>query len=602
MSENLGKEKNYNYVETIDEEITAERKEEKLLRIIGNVDEEYIKEATPRIRGKVFIFRMASMVACLLAVVLGGVWVSNVVRDNVTEDGAVKVVEPSKFETIDELLEHLEISKEDKGSGGDRLYTPGIIKQNNENDPEAVETYQGYIYRVCNEKLQIISEKDIQGEGYTLEGNVNDVAIVKDKLIVLDGYIIEDGSEKLKKNATYKVYDLTTPYEPKLINTYVFNVSGAYMYIDKDDEVIFEMRDGACECGFGNGYYAPEIIIDDEKITWSDKEISILGNPSVIQYAAFMRVNIDTAEIEEKQVFYGIIERTYMKNEYLVIHTKTTDGVEEMYLYEKSDLSTALVGFDIAGTAKKNGDCKDFSIKEIKIEDNILYGVGTSEGENDNDATQISAMIWDIKSNQLIWKNESIGKNIRIHSVIWNEKKAICNMDNANASRVAKVYVEFCDDEIKITKGEMVANDGQTYYGYYTLNETLYARWNSKEDDVIAIFKCLESGGIENVYQTRIEDVVKVEITDIIVLDNNIVGIVTNKDEVTTNDEYNNVVELRLYKLVTDGGVSLEFLNNCEIRKGDRTYREKYEIYEKEGTQYLIFDRSEELIPVSMKN
>lgn len=602
--ENFDKEKNYSYVEAVDEEIITPRTdEERLLAAMGGVDDKYIEEAKPKISRRIKVFKIASCVACIIAVVLAGIGVSGIIKNSPTEDAKVEEVKTARFETLDELLEHLGISKEDKGRGGDKIYYPGIIRQNSGNDSKTAETYGGYIYRVCNEKLQIISEKNIQGdEVYTLEGNVNDVAIVKDKLIVLDGYVVENGRETLNKNTIYKVYDLKIPYEPKLINTYVFNAHGTYIHI-RNDEIVFEMRDGACGCGYGNGYYAPEVTIDDELITWSDKEICVLGNPSVIQYAAFGRIDIETGKIVEKQAYYGMIENIYLGEECLAIETKSMDGIQEMYAYKIDHLSTNLGGFDIVSTAKQTGECEDFEIKSISMENNILYAVGISKELDNKENTQISALLWDVQSKRIIWENISIGKDGRIDSVTWSEKKAICNMNNVtDDSKEAKVYVEFYDDEIKMTKGVMVTNDEESYYGYYTLSETIYARRNSEENNVIAIFECLDSGDVENVYQTRIEDDVKIEIIDVVPLKNNIIGIITSKKDLAPNenDEYNTVVELRQYRLVTEGGVSLEFLSSSEIRKGYRAYRENYRIYEKEGKQYLIFDRSEEIIPVDL--
>ena len=333
--ETLDQEKNYRYVEAVEEDKnSAKSNEEILLDALGGVDDKYVEEAKPRLSGKIKVFRIASIAACFMAVVLGGIWVGSLVRKNMTEDAGVKEAESTEFETLDKLLEYLGISKDKKGTGGDKIYYPGIINRNYENSTGMVEAYGGFIYKVCDGELQIRNQKDTQGgDIYTLEGNVNEVAIVKDKLFVLDGYVVEDENKKLKKDTTYRIYDLEVPNEPKLINTYVFNTTGTYMYII-DSEVIFGMSDGACECGHGNGYYAPEVTIDDELVTWSDEEISILGVPSVIQYVAFLEIDLENGGIIEKQVYYGIIEKVSIESGCATIITKTRDGKEDTYVHK----------------------------------------------------------------------------------------------------------------------------------------------------------------------------------------------------------------------------------------------------------------------------
>lgn len=439
----FSEEKKYSYIEAIEENKNGMSGEEKLMRAIGDVEEKYIKESEPKISSKIKVFKIASYVACFVVLVLSGILINNLVGKNKVEDGGV--VEVSEYKTLDELLEHLGISKDDVADGNHSDFHLEIEKHFGDKFEKDLVTYGSYVYKIVGDKVLVTKINNMSGEIINeIEGNANHLTIAKDMLIVRDEYTYINERYEDNPSPTYRIYDLSTPDKPKLSNTYTFG-SGSSDYAIVGEELWLLSWDGACGCGYENGFYEPKIMMDDETIIWSDEEVTILGEPSVIQYVAITKINIGTGKIVEKQVYYGEISKVIWSENWMVVDVDPMGKKGAFYVYDMDKIDAAKGKLDIDDISENIAKSGWYKLSDAVVENGKVYIIGISYPIENRGDEKVSALIWDTKSNEVIWRNTE-GGITDIKSIEWNGNSTLCS------TNLGAISIEFEDGEIRVVK------------------------------------------------------------------------------------------------------------------------------------------------------
>ena len=588
----INEEKNYSYIEAIEGKNDAITKEEKLVRAIGGVEEKYIKESEPKFGAKIKVFKIASCVACLALLIIGTVLISKLIsKDNKEEGMAAK---SSQYENLDELLEHLGISKDDVPNDNHSDFYLGTKEYFEGEYESGVVAYEGIVYKILDNKVQIIRENDLNGEIIgEIEGNANNIRRTDNKLIVADIYCYENDHYKENADSIYRVYDLSTPDTPKLINTYTLS-SNSSTYAIVGDELWFLSWDGACGCGYDNGYYEAKITTNGETFTFSDEEITILGDPTVIQYTAITKVNIETGKVVDKHVFYGELEKVYWSEEWMVIDSYSGTKKSALYMYDMDDLTKATNSLDLYNTAKDKGECEGYRISSVLVEDNIIYAVGSSYKANDRSVEQVTALIWDTQKNKVLIENKEEGNEVDINSVTWNEKTAVCCISDGS------VHVEFDKDEIKFTGYKEETSAEKKYYKNYPIDEELYVKTSQKYDS-IAIYQYLDDGYVARMCEVDVDILDEKKVAEVLVIDENTLAVVVSTQEDTEDATGLAYLtrELQLYKIIREGRIALELVKSEVLGTKMRNVYASYKIYEKDGVKYFTSDKTREFVPIN---
>ena len=588
----INKEKNYSYIQAVEENADAITKEEKLARAIGDVEEKYIEESKPKFSGKIKVFKIASCAACLALLIIGGVLIGNLMSKDKEEAGMA--AKASQYENLDELLEHFGISKDDAPKDGHSDFyvtTKGYFEGGYES---GVVTYEGNIYKILDNKVQIIRENDINGDIVgEIKGNANQIKRIDNKLIVADLDYYENGDYRENADSIYRVYDLSTADNPKLMNTYTFSANSS-TYAIVGDELWFLSWEGACGCGHGNGYYESKMTTNGETIIWSDEEITILGDPTVIQYVAITKVKVETGEVVDKHAFYGEIEKIYWSEEWMVIDAYSGTQKGALYMYDMDDLTKPTSSLDLYNTAKDEGGCGGYRISSVLVEDNIIYAVGSSYKANDRSVEQVTALIWDTQKNKVLIENKEEGKEVDISDVIWDEKTALCTISGGS------VLVEFKKDEINFTGYKEEASTEKKYYKNYPIDDELYVKTSEKYDS-IAVYQYLFDGNAARACEVDVDIMGEKKVAKVLVIDENTLAVVVKMLEDTTDSSEMSYMtyELQVYKIVREGRMTLELVKSEVIGTAMTNVYASYKIYEKDGVKYLTSDITRGFIPIN---
>ncbi len=134
------------------------------------------------------------------------------------------------------------------------------------------------------------------------------------------------------------IYDISDPVEPEFLgeNIQAGELTGCWMW---NGNLYLATSDGVCACGWSRlsdtEEYYPSLLRSGASIGWTDQDISILGEPTRIQYTAVTVVEGDTNRILEKHAFYGnILELSYGKDYIaLTVAGETADWRENPVVY-----------------------------------------------------------------------------------------------------------------------------------------------------------------------------------------------------------------------------------------------------------------------------
>lgn len=178
----------------------------------------------------------------------------------------------------------------------------------------AVSVTGEYAYHI-GERAVYISRLD--GAGSQNAGKIDVEAdrifVCNDNLLIVSCQAVGDLMDQ-EMRVCVRIYDITAPQNPVLQDEYTQGgelaacwMSGANLYLVTSD--------GVCACGWSRlddpaGYY-PSLSHNGEPVAWTDADISILGEPTRVQYAAVTAINGNSRELVDKEALYGNMESLF---------------------------------------------------------------------------------------------------------------------------------------------------------------------------------------------------------------------------------------------------------------------------------------------------
>lgn len=194
------------------------------------------------------------------------------------------------------------------------------------------------------------------------------IFICNDHLLIISQYM--SGGDILNEELSVHVniYDITVPHNPVLQDEYtqLGRLTACWMV---GANLYLVTGDGVCACGWSRlddtSAYYPALSHNGEVMEWGDEDISILGEPTRVQYSAITAINGNTCEVVEKEALYGNIRKLFYGEDWIAVTaaSETDKARENPVLYTfNSDLSFTgkINAAKILGVPEQN-ELKDYT-------------------------------------------------------------------------------------------------------------------------------------------------------------------------------------------------------------------------------------------------
>lgn len=161
----------------------------------------------------------------------------------------------------------------------------------------------------------------------TLELPVGRMMIQGDTLVILTHTQLDDNGGY---RAELSIYDISSPEQPVFLDRYSQQGTRSALWM-ADGKLYLITGDGMCACGWSRledpaGYY-PALWHNDTPVEWTDEDISILGEPTRVQYAAMTVLDTETWQVLEKEAVYGNIRNLYYGKDWIAVAVAKTEAV-----------------------------------------------------------------------------------------------------------------------------------------------------------------------------------------------------------------------------------------------------------------------------------
>lgn len=185
-------------------------------------------------------------------------------------------------------------------------------------------SWQGAVYQITGDA----------GVGVYQNGRLTGtVDVPADYLFVSGGRLVTVGAERCSGDELDPVYcvrvnlfDLADPARPEQLDSFTQLggltacwLSGGQLYLMTDD--------GVCACGYSRlsdlEDYKPQLFHGEEQLSWPEEDISILGEPTRVSYAAVSRIDVETLEVTGRHAYYGDIGDVYYGGDWFALVTSS---------------------------------------------------------------------------------------------------------------------------------------------------------------------------------------------------------------------------------------------------------------------------------------
>jgi len=179
------------------------------------------------------------------------------------------------------------------------------------------------------------------------------------------------------------IYDISHPEAPVLLDEYVQRgtLSGCWL---AHDALYLITTDGVCACGWSHlddpTLYYPALSRNSVPISWDDAQISILGEPTRIQYSAITVIDGATRSVRHKQALYGTVSRIFYGADWLAACVSDeTEGYRQSPLLYTFDSELRFTGTvcpaDLLQDEPQEGT--SLHIASVTMQDGICRIIGT---------------------------------------------------------------------------------------------------------------------------------------------------------------------------------------------------------------------------------
>ncbi len=321
---------------------------DRIIDSVGKIDNDMI-EAVDKLRENKSDKHWARWIAaCFCIVVITAVIIvvngfgNNLEQPIANDEPSIVIVEKTSdtYENLPELLEYLSRhdnhdDRKQDASGGSNISVDSGASENPklvENTGVAVSNSGEYAYHIGENDIYI---SRLEGENTVNAGSINVAAdglfICNENLFVVSQF--ESGGDEFNPEVSVQVriYDIAVPTEPILKDEYIQlgTLTACWMV---GAEIYLVTGDGVCACGWSRledseGYY-PALMHNGEQVAWDDEDISILGEPTRVQYSAITVINGNSGEVVGKEALYGDIHKIFYGEDWIAA---TVAGETEKY-------------------------------------------------------------------------------------------------------------------------------------------------------------------------------------------------------------------------------------------------------------------------------
>ena len=422
-----------------------------LLEKMELADEKYIQAANLPVKKKKTrkFFKAA---AIILAV--GGI--SLLVHTNYTNINISTGENFSKYSSLNELLAYLgENEKHDSSMKGTYSLSATVSGVDEESS-----MYKEYFYafgkhdgnRTYYEFLQVFNLKEGKlANTINLTEDVHSlyypsIFIYQNKLI-----LVRSSSLYNEKKTFVNIYSLDNPENPALEHQYIQNGGLGAAFISNDKLYIFT-SDGMCACGFSSKSnpddYKPSATLDEKEIEWTDDEITVIGEPERVFYAAVSVIDLQNTEITQKKAFYGDIQDIYVDKDTVALYTKNSFNDFDKPKIDTFDMSNNFSHISKI-TINTSGMTEIHSIRKIGSSYKIICGTRHISG-----ICEMVAISADIQSGNYYSKKHIFASYTFINYVVWNENTASAALSVNHHYLNDGMSVTFNDNNISFEKAE----------------------------------------------------------------------------------------------------------------------------------------------------
>ena len=445
------------------------------------------------------------------------------------------------YSSLPELLEYLSGHDthgefKDDAAGTAVMGEADEARELTENTGVAVSCDGRYAYHLGEEAVEIsrLAGEDTENAG-SIPGRADALFVCGDSLITISQFV--SGGDELSGEISVQaaVYDISSPTAPELAEEYVQGGSLTACYM-AGDKLYLVTGDGVCACGWSRledtaGYY-PSLTRGGETVEWGDEDISILGEPTRVQYAAITVIDGNTGELAEKEALYGNIQKIFYGPDYIAMSVAgETDSMREnpvLYTLDASlnftgkispaEILNAPASNALADGMPHNGDYIEIT-SAVKAGDiyRILGTYTVRDGENE--ALHFMAATADPGTGEaggaLLFAEDY--PHAAFTEILWEEERAICcvrtgdgdtfktqfllvDFDGLEAAfRETGLTADYLDGRVGVSYGNPLGN----FETLIPLGGDIYVRYSHMDEGPggFDVFRFPESGQPELVYR-----------------------------------------------------------------------------------------------------
>lgn len=477
-------------------------KREDLLRAVGGLSDDLVSAAAPGAsQRRSNLPRWGALAACLCLIAAGALALS--LRWGPTPGPLDPTVGPSRtpgtpgpavtagvqpgrtaatsetYGSLEELLAYLSkhddhSSRDSKqgGSAGDAVRdTAGYT---------AVEK-DGYAYHLAHRDGSGALRVSRLGEQVetldSIELNADLLFLWGDRLAAV-GHSVPSVAADDPSRAWVKLYGLSDPAHPVLERE--FSLLGGLAACWQDAGSLYlAAEDGVCACGYSRlsdpAGYLPRLEQDGQEVLWGEDEISILGEPTRVQYTAAARIDLETGELVGKRAFYGDVEGIYHGAGWLALVTggctqndllrPQAYAFSEGFSFDGKLDTAALLGLSSAERLK-DGSMPDGSypcIVSVSRTGDVLRALGyVTRQEGGAHSTSLLAAAADLSSGEFSCALLSVERFFRIGDLQWEEDRAllwVTTLDDALDKTDRLYFARFDGPQAEVLTGSGITCD-----------------------------------------------------------------------------------------------------------------------------------------------
>ncbi len=401
------------------------------------------------------------------------------------------------------------------------------VRADNAVEPGKSAGYRGFVYEIDAQTHRVaIYDENAQPVG-EISSPAAHLFLFGERLILV-GETQTGGTEiDMEMSAFAEIYDLTVPERPTLTDRFLQlgSLSACFM---KDGSLYLLSSDGVCACGYSRldevSDYMPKLQHNSGSgsyaaLTWTDREINILGEPASVRYTAVARIDVNSGTVLDKHACYGNIEKIFYGGDYIAFltyaHTETLYTLPALYFFRTDGLfyETKLETADALGLDRsvniENDSLPDGvypSVDSVSLEGGVCRAIGTLLRQKGNSySMELMSIYFNPADGSAVHEELSFPDmetgTFFLDDVLWEESRAIVSVsrfteqDGDFRTYTQLVFVTFGDDGPAFHVGDFTCDrvtgvDKMYGYGnplghihpFISLGGGIYLRYNGAPD------------------------------------------------------------------------------------------------------------------------